>query len=327
MPERVSTMHAATTLNVSATGTPAVDPNDVKATHDAAVNDIVGMVRAKYEDEGDRNFAIGARTYEHLLWQKEKFPAFEGQDFDNLCNRVRDDVRIFVAISPKAIKLGEWVRCHVLRELVRTAAGDAVANAISFFEYRSSYGEALHFVKAELHGELKPGWLDFYKGVAADRATGKRVSSEDFMARHANVVKALKDAAVAADPAAAAAKAASEALKAKARAVSKANEDVTSSVSDSLVNGYLTPEGVMSIVENVTRHHGLSLPTKFGFDPATCTVDDCRLLADTMFAAGKFVEIKALASVLSKMVATVEKAAESQSAKIDRKAARLKASA
>jgi hypothetical protein len=96
-------------------------------------------------------------------------------------------VRIFVAISPKSIKLGEWVRVHVLRSLVAKAAGDDVAKAISFFEYRETYGEALSFSKSDLSAELKAGWLDLYKGVAADRATGKRVSSEAFLARSENV--------------------------------------------------------------------------------------------------------------------------------------------
>lgn len=281
------------------------DADAIKLVHDAAVADIVGMVRAKYEDEGTRNLNIGRRTYEHMLWQRERFPSFGSQDFDNLCNRVRDDVRIHVAISPRSIRLGEWVRCHVLRCQVSEHAGSDVADSITFFEYRITYDNALKFSKSDLSAEIRPGWLDFYKSVAADRAAGRRVSSEAFTERRDATAKAIKATADDADPAATAARVASEAIKAKTRAVSKANEAVASSVSDAITGQHLTPESVLSIVENVCKHHGVPVPATIGFDPARCTMEDCELLASSMFAAGKFKEMSRLVVRLSALLATV----------------------
>ena len=318
-------MSSATIQNVSTITVLAVDPATTSATHEKAVADIVGMVRAKYEDEGTRNLAIGKRAFEHAQWQMGNFPKYESQDFDNLMNRVRDDVRVWVAISPKSIKLGEWVRCHVLKAKVAEAIGADSADAISFFEYRSSYSEALSFSKSELFGEIKPGWLDMYRGVVADRAKGQRVSSDDFMGRISANLKRLAALAVSTDPVAAAAKIVSDSVKAKTRAVSKANEDITSSVSDALVSGNVSPEGVLAIVESVAKAHDVALPTRFGFDPSTCTVAECKLLAETMFAAGRFDEIRALALVLNKMVATVDRNKAAQDEKAARKLARLAA--
>jgi hypothetical protein len=298
--------------NVEAAAAAVNDPAKITSVHEAAVADIVGMIRATYQEEGDRNFAIGKRAFEHAQWQKGNFPGYKGSDFDNLMNRLRDEVRVFVAINPKSIKVGEWVRCHVLRSCVAAAAGADIAESLSFAEYRVIYGEALSFHKEDVFGELKPGWLDFVKAVAFDRAQPNgRVSTDEFLARFDAHKKCLEAAAAAkADPAAAAAKAASDAIKAKTRAVAKANEDITSAMSDALAAGHLTSDQILALLENVSKHHQVAMPSKVGFDPAGCTVADCDLLASTMFQAGKYAEMKHLRDKLDQMVAAVDKAAK-----------------
>ena len=94
------------------------------------------------------------------------------------------------------------------------------------------------------------------------------------------------------------------------KAKNKANEDITTSVSEALSQGLISTEGVVGILENVAKHHKLPLPTSIGFNPATCTVEDCRLLAETMFNHGKYAEMVSLRNRLDKMVSTLEKARE-----------------
>src|SRR5690348_300973 len=43
-------------------------PERRHVVHEAAVAEIVGLIRAKYEDEGLRNFAFGKRAFEHAQW-------------------------------------------------------------------------------------------------------------------------------------------------------------------------------------------------------------------------------------------------------------------
>src|SRR6478752_3953772 len=102
--------------------------------HEAAVAEIVGMIRAKYEDEGLRNFAIGKRAYQHAQWQRGNFPGYQGSDFDTLMNRIRDDVRLYVTIKAASIQVADWVRSHVLRECVREVVGED-AERLTMFEY------------------------------------------------------------------------------------------------------------------------------------------------------------------------------------------------
>ena len=287
---------------------PGVSQDDRGAVHERAVAEIVGMIRAKYEDEGTRNFAIGKRAYEHAQWQRGNFPGYTGSDFDSLMRRIRDDVRLYVPIKADSIRVDDWARCHVLRELVREQIGDS-ADSLSCFEYDRLQRKALAFDKRNVEGTLVAGWLEMIRGVIADRETG-RVTSEDFLSRIDANAKRLAAAEKAADPVQAAAIEAAASITKKADDVRKANKAVTTAVSDALAKGNLSPEGVLGIVEHVAKELKKPMPASFGFDPAGCTVQDCELLASAMFAAGKFAEMKFLVDRLGKMVAAVEKARE-----------------
>jgi len=310
--------------------TPISNVNDIttlgdkSSVHEAAVAEIVGLIRAKYEDEGNRNFAIGKRAFEHAQWQKGNFPGtYLNGDFEALMNRIRDDVRLWVPIKAESIQIGQWVRCHVLRELVRENAGDDVANTLTHFEYKCIIGKALHFTVKDLEGSLTECWLDMVKAVASDRAKGLRVSREDFENRVALTIRAADASRMAKlDPVKAAAKLASDAVKADAAKVAKSTKDITAAVDTAIASGAVSPEGALAILEGVAKHHGKPLvAASIGFDPATCTVEDCEKLAAAMFGAGKLVEMKALAAKLAKGIATLEKAAAKVAVKAEKVAA------
>lgn len=307
------------------------DSTAIASVHETAVAEIAGMIRDKFSDEGSRNFSIGKRAFEHAQWQRGNFAGYEGSDFDNLMNRVRDDVRIHVAISPKSIKLGEWVRCHVLRELVADAKGRDAAEKLTFFEYRNLYGKALAFSKTEVQGTLVDGWLDFIMEIVSIRTAqvirdGKpvlnvdgtpmmgRVSSEDFFSRLEKHEKALAEAArPKLSPEQEAALKAAEAAKVKVKATTKAQTDLTKLVSDSLSGEILPLPAVLGIVENVAKAHGLEIPslasaptTIADCDFGKATVADCDTIASGLFKAGLYAEMVHLRDVLDKMVAAVD---------------------
>lgn len=283
-------------------------PQAIVEKNDTLIGEIVGMIRDKYADEGKRNFAIGARILKHARWQKKGFPNFCKLDLDNLLSRIRDEVRVFVAISPKSIKTGEWLRCHVLKQAVSDTAGPDVAGSISFFEYRSTYGTALNFSASDLHGDLKPGWLDFYKGIAHRRSqTNGHVSSETFAKLFAEHGAKLAQAKLQAqNPEEAARKIATAEVKAKAAAKAKSVKDITASIDGGLSSGHVNADDALAILESVATHHGLPLPQAVGFDPATCTADDAKSAVAVMFAAGKYAEMVALRDELDRVIAKVD---------------------
>ena len=79
----------------------------------------------------------------------------------------------------------------------------------------------------------------------------------------------------------------------KRKAARKANEAITTAVSDALQAKHLDGPAIMTIVESVAKTHGVPLPSAFGFDAAGCTVADCELLSSTMYQAGKYDEMVA----------------------------------
>ncbi len=288
--------------------------DDRGRVHENAVKDIVEMIRAKYVEEGARNFAIGQRAFGHAQWQRGNFPGYTGSDFDSLMRRIRDDVRLYVPISADSIRVDDWARCHVMRELVREADGDAIAQSLSMHEYHILIGKALSFDKKNVEGSLIPGWIDLVRSVAADRDSGTRVSADDYRNRIKATDERLKAAAASVNPVEAAAREAAASIMKKSDDSAKAVTTVTKAVSEALAAGNLKTDGVVGIVEQVAKSLKLPMPSAFGFDPGTCTVEDCNLLASAMFAAGKFTEMKVLADKLSKMVSAVEKARDAAQA-------------
>ena len=200
-----------TTANLQNNGSVEGTAIDNRGTvHETAVAEIVGLIRAKYEDEGTRNEAIGKRAFEHAQWQRGNFPAYTGSDFDTLMNRIRDDVRLYVTIKASSIRVADWVRGYVLKNLVSQAIEIDLADQLSNYEYIAITAKALAFSKKDVEGELVAGWIDFVKSVGGDRLKGIRVSAENFTERFDAHVKVLAAAVATVDPVAAAAKLASE---------------------------------------------------------------------------------------------------------------------
>jgi hypothetical protein len=127
------------------------------ATDDAAVTEIAEMICQKYVDDGERNFAIGQRAYEHAQWQHGHFAEYTPAAFDSLMRRIRDEARTIMTIEAKSTRVSDWVRCHVLRTLVREVIGDDLAGKLSYGEYIHLIGSALHFSKKDVEGVLVEG--------------------------------------------------------------------------------------------------------------------------------------------------------------------------
>jgi hypothetical protein len=294
----------STIVAVQATPQDAADRTDF---YESAVAEIVGMICAKFRAEGRRSFAIGRRAYELAQWQRGNFPSFDVDDFNVLMRRIREGVRDHLPIKAESIRVAEWVRCHVLRELVRAVIADH-ADSLTMSEYQIIVGRALSFSTKDLEGDLNLGWLDMIRGVAYDRTAGRRVSRADYESRVVATVRRIADSRSALSPVARAAQVTSEAAKARKAARVKANEDITTSLSDGLSGGHITAVGVLSILETVAKSHGIPLPSAIGFDPARCTDADCDMLASTMFQARRYAEMVRLRDRLSKMVEAVDKA-------------------
>jgi len=270
--------------------------------HETAVAEIVSLILGKFSEEGERSFAIGKRAYEHALWLKWKFPDYQSADFNSMVKQIRESVSDHIPIKAESIRVSDWVRCHVLRELCRDVIAD-LADQLSMNEYRAIVGKALSFSTKDLTGHLNLGWLDMIREIATNRISGGRVSRKDFDERVAATIQHI--ATLMAADARTAKKAALSEAKAKRRAAKKTQKALTKVLSEGIANEHVSPEHALSILYSVAKQHGKPMSRGLGgFNPAECTERDCDLLASTMFAAGKFAEIVQLQALLTKIMSS-----------------------
>ena len=87
----------------------------------------------------------------------------------------------------------------------------------------------------------------------------------------------------------------------------EAQAKVSESLDKAIGDGHADPKDVVEIVNAVLADHKLALPAKLvGFDPATCTVADCKTLASALAGAGKVAEMKVLRDTLDVMLKIIE---------------------
>jgi hypothetical protein len=289
---------------------------ELLARHETRVANIVSLIRDKFEDEGRRNFEIGRETLADCIEQALSVKDYSSTDFDALMHRIRDEVRMYVAINPKSIKVAEWLKCHVLRELVSTEIGVDLSHKLSCFEYGQLIGKMLVFDKSALEGTIRAGWLDLVRGIANDRVSG-RVTVEEFHARIKANEERLAELAANENPALAAKQATVDKLAKTAKETAKSKADVTESIANALTKGHLDPAGVSTVLENVAKELTLPMPVTYGFDPAVCTKADIDVLVSVMFSNGRFAEMTYLRDQLDKRIRAAETARDAAIAKAD----------
>lgn len=292
---------------VPISATPDV-PEKVLSKHESAVADIVCLIVKGFEDEGSRNFRIGKRTYSHLQYQHGNFPQFVAKDCDRTINRITDEVRVLVAIDANSIRLMDWVKCHVLRELVVAAKGKEHAERLSFHEYRRLIGKALSFDKKAVSGSLVDGWLDYVMSVSTRREAGEQVRTEEFIEgieRHAKSLASSKAPARTVAEQAIADKA--HADKVKAIADKKALANIDSDVQDALGEQGIPLAEVLATVEKAAALHGHTIPTVAAPTGKT-TIADLNRIIDSLFANGQYAEMLHTRNRLSAMLDVVDRA-------------------
>lgn len=302
-------------VNASTDTTPKLSAEETSAVYKDGVKRIAGLIVTKLMDDGERNFAIGKEAYEMATWQRSQFPNYTPGDFDNLMRDIRVDVRLAVSIKPESIRVDDWLRSHVLRTLIAESIGDEASRKLSNYEYKALCSRALTFDKKEVVGALVPAWVDFIKGIALDRTSGVRVSADDFQTRldaHVAALAAAEQAKL--DPATAEKLAAGKAAKEKQRAITSANEAITTAISDAFADSLIDGSGVASILEAVAKTHKVALPvttakpTLADIDVSSLTTKDVNAFAKRLFTSGNADVMRALHARLGQMVAAIDAA-------------------
>jgi hypothetical protein len=221
-------------------------------------------------------------------------------DLNKVCSDLETLVKMRVAV--RDVKMLVYIRVHLWVEAVKPINQNV--DKLSFHVVVNKYLPTLQFDPVELTGEIKNEWLTFVR-------TSVETQLGDAPLTMSEVDSAIKE--YKAELEAAKRKTTSDEKqlererKAEESKVRKDRRDAQTLIADSLdkaiVDGHAETQDVVEIVNKVLADHKMELPAKLaGFDPATCTAADCKVLVSAMANAGKVAEMKALHSQLDAML-------------------------
>jgi hypothetical protein len=210
----------------------------------------------------------------------------------------------------KTVELFAIVRVHLLVEAIRPFAPKV--ESLSYGMVKNCLLPLLVFDAEDLTGSIKDGWHVWLKEFVG-RQLGSEPMNRDAITESMDVqAKALASARLAKQDPEKARIAEEKAANKKIRADhDKAIKAVSDTVDEVLTDGHVNADEIMQVIDGMLTAHGLDMPQTAGtFNPATCTVGDCKMLAMAMSAHGKQKEMRALAYALGQMLLADSKVAE-----------------
>lgn len=224
--------------------------------------------------------------------------------------KVCDDLELLVKMRApiREVRMETYIRVHLWVEAVKPLVPNV--EKLSYFQVANKFLPTLAFDPVELTGELRKEWLTWVR-TSVDRQLGDEPMTMKELDESISARKKEIDLERSAkkDPE----KILEQERKAAEVNVKKERRDgqnkIVESIDAAITNGHADVNDVVQIVDSVLKSNNLSLPAKVvGFDPATCTVTDCKTLAAAMAGAGKLAEMKTLRDTLDAMIKIAEHA-------------------
>jgi hypothetical protein len=238
--------------------------------------------------------------------RKASFKAWAKEDFSKVCDDLATLVKMRVAI--KEVEMDKYARLYLWVEAVKPLV--PAVEKLSYFQVKNKFLPTLAFDAVELTGEIRKEWLTWLRTTVERQVGDEPLSIKELDSSIEEQRKAIEQAKAAKkDP--------EKALEAERRAaLAKAKKDrrdaqqgITDAIDKAVTNGHADSNDVVQIVDQVLKANNLSLPAKVvGFDPTTCTVADCKALAQTLIGLGKLAEAKVLRDTLDAMIKIAEHA-------------------
>jgi hypothetical protein len=277
------------------------------AKNDTAIDNLVELARATLDprDQLKKYCKLGKAALAHAVWQKNNFAGtYTREDFDRLCERIADRVKLTVPIA--SVRIDDYIRMHVFVEAVKPMVENV--DTLSIYQVSSKFLPMLSFSKTELTGELRLEWTDFVKKWVSFQVSSEPVSMRVLDAAIADckvAIESARDSKKTQEQRDASAR--GKIVAAKVKAENDLNAKLTTGIDEAL-GGILTPEAVVGILEKVALDRNVTLPNRVK-DLGRMSVQEANLLAKTLFEAGNAAAIKTLYATLGKMVATIDAAA------------------
>lgn len=295
--------------------------DDYKATEAEVVDLAVATLDPK--DMLKKHAKLGGATIKLALKRKASFKAWERQDFEKVCDDLATLVKMRVPI--KDVRMSLFARIYLWVEAMKPLVPNV--EKLSYFQVANKFVPTLQFDAVEMTGEIRKEWLTWV------RVTVERQLSDDPLSMK-DLDQSIKDRKeeIERERLARSKRTPEEALEAELKAANRkkvqerqaAQTKVLDSITKALAEGHADPTDIADVfgkavkdadvdmakvVSKLVEASEQEMPRKLvGFDPMACTVDDCKMLAKAMCAAGKLAEMKALRDTLDAMIKIAENA-------------------
>jgi hypothetical protein len=254
------------------------------------------------------HYLTGKDFVKHAKWEKKNFPEWNDKLYDKLIGRVETEILLISSVTSNDIRLKQDVRVYAFVECVKV-----FSPGIENVPYGTIVNKLLQKVTwspIDLEGEVKQDWVGVLTEIGNRHVNGKMRPHEidELLTATQEQIDANKKKRSKPDDPNAIARAENAKIVAKRQAsVAKVGKAIAEAMTEGAIDG----KDIADTVASVAKSFGVELPGKTalvptGFDPATATINDIRAMMAAMFHHGKEDEIRAIAAIASKMVASYD---------------------
>jgi hypothetical protein len=233
--------------------------------------------------------------------------SWNGQkDFAKVCSDLETLVKMRVAV--KDVFMQGYARTFLFVEAMKPIVPNV--DKLSYHVVANKFLISLDFDPIELTGTIKAKWLTWVRLAVERQLSDDPYTMAELDAsikEHKARLETEKKGKLTDEQQLA--KEQKEAESKIRRERKAAQSAVATSLDKAIVDGHADTKDVVEIVNAVLADHKMTLPSKLaGFDPANCTVADCKVLVQAMAGHGKVAEMKALHAQLDVMLKIIANA-------------------
>lgn len=278
--------------------------------NEAAIASLVELAESTLspKDMLKKYAALGGAFIKHARWQKSQFKAWDKSDYERLAGKIEDEVKFRLPI--KDVRMDTYARVHIFVECVRPVAPEV--DKVSYFQIANKFLPMLQWDKVDLEGSIKAEWVKFVVETIKRQASDDRLSVKDLDAAiEERKAEIKRESDSRRDPV--------KALEAEKRAenakiVAKRQSGISAiskAIGTAIGDGMLSGKDIADTIASVAVAHNVELPGRevlvpTGFDPVTCNVEQVKLMMTVLLMNGKVDEIRTIAEISARMVASLD---------------------
>ena len=234
------------------------------------------------------------------------------KDLAKVCDDLETLVKMRVAI--KDVRMMVYMKVCLWVTAVKVLVPEV--ERLSYYQVVNKFLPTLEFDAEALTGEIRSGWIGWVTSTVTQQLGDEPMSMADLDAAiRGKNAEITREKTAKRDPEKALEQE-QKAAEAKVRSERKAGQSkISDAIDKALVADHANAADVVDIVGKVLRDHKIEMPPT-GFNAATATPNDVKMLARQLMTAGKYMEMVVLRDTLDAMIKIVDNARATAQSKV-----------